>query len=255
MKLITFVIPVVLVLVIGALVVSYSSPSEKDNIETENTQNTTIESYQDVTAEEFISIIETSDPFVIDTHIPEQEHIAGTDVFIPYTDIEVNIADLPTNKDAEILVYCRSGNMSQTASQTLVDLGYTNVKNLVGGKIAYDAYVQKNQQGVTITPANQDLGTVIYGDVPETNFVILNNTDQEIALTRVTTSCGCTQAFPEKDTVQSGESIDMRVTFDPAVHGDATDVGDLTRTIYVETDHPNYPRLENTISATVILND
>ncbi len=255
MKLITFVIPVVLVLVIGALVVSYSSPSEKDNIETENTQNTTIESYQDVTAEEFISIIETNDPFVVDTHIPEQEHIEGTDIFIPYTEVEANIADLPANKDAEILVYCRSGNMSQTASQTLANLGYTNVKNLVGGKIAYDAYIQESQQGVTITPANQDLGTVIYGDVPETNFVILNNTEQVVVLTRVTTSCGCTQAFPEKDVVQPGESINMKVTFDPAVHGDATDVGDLARTIYVETDHQNYPRLENTISATVILDD
>lgn len=143
--------------------------------------------------------------------------------------------------------------MSQTASQTLVDLGYTNVKNLVGGKIAYDAFLQKNQQGVTITPINQDLGTVVFGDVPETNFVVFNNTDQEITLTRVTTSCGCTQAFPEKDVLQPGESIDMKVTFDPAVHGDATDVGDLTRTIYVETDHPEYPRLENTISATVVM--
>lgn len=253
MKLITFAIPAILVLVVGALIVSYSSSNEEGDNAIEETQTTSFESYQNVTAEEFASIIETNDPFIVDTHIPEQEHISGTDSFIPYTEIETNLGDLPTDKDTEILVYCRSGNMSQTASQTLVDLGYTNVKNLIGGKIAYDAYLQKNQQGVTISPINQDLGTVIFGDVPETNFVIFNNTDQEITLTRVTTSCGCTQAFPEKDVLQPSESIDMKVTFDPAVHGDATDVGDLTRTIYVETDHPEYLRLENTISATVVM--
>jgi len=105
---------------------------------------------------------------------------------------------------------------------------------------------------VSITPDNQDLGTVIYGDVPETDFWITNDTDQVINLTRVSTSCGCTKAFPEKDVLQPGESMKMKVTFDPAVHGDATDVGELTRTIYVQTDHPNFSKFENTITATVV---
>lgn len=111
---------------------------------------------------------------------------------------------------------------------------------------------EQSRARVLITPDNQDLGTVIYGDVRETFFEIENNTDRVVNLTRVSTSCGCTKAFPEKDVLQPGETIKMKVTFDPAVHGDATDVGKLTRTIYVQTDHPDFAKFENTITATVI---
>ncbi len=36
------------------------------------------------------------------------------------------------NKDQPILAYCRSGNRSKQASQTLADLGYTNVVEFGG---------------------------------------------------------------------------------------------------------------------------
>ncbi len=140
--------------------------------------------------------------------------------------------------------------MSKIASKTLVDLGYTNVKNLVGGKNAYDKYFKKKQE-VSISPTTQDLGEVIYGDVVETNFVITNNTDKTINLTRVTTSCGCTKAILDKEILEPGETVKIKVTFDPAVHKDNTDLGDLTRTIYVETDHPDFEELEVTITANV----
>jgi rhodanese-related sulfurtransferase len=36
-------------------------------------------------------------------------------------------------------VYCRSGNESAIAAQTLIDLGYANIDNLVGGMNAWTA--------------------------------------------------------------------------------------------------------------------
>jgi hypothetical protein len=48
------------------------------------------------------------------------------------------------------------------------------------------------------------------------------------------------------------ESTTVNVSFDPAVHKDDTDLGELTRTIYVETDNPNYSDLETIITANVI---
>lgn len=99
MKIITFAIPAALVLVIGALVVSYSPSNGDDDVNTEDVQTTTVQNYQNITAEEFASIIETNDPFIVDTHIPEQEHISGTDTFIPYTEIEAHVNDLPEDKD------------------------------------------------------------------------------------------------------------------------------------------------------------
>jgi len=59
--------------------------------------------------------------FLVDTHIPEQEHILGTDAFIPYNEIENNIDSLPENKNAKIVVYCRSGSMSRAAAYTLAE--------------------------------------------------------------------------------------------------------------------------------------
>ena len=88
------------------------------------------------------------DVFLLDTHIPEQQHILGMDAFIPYNEIESNIDKLPEDKSTPILVYCRSGSMSLEASQKLVELGYENVYNLEGGanswrEAAYEFEVEK----------------------------------------------------------------------------------------------------------------
>jgi rhodanese-related sulfurtransferase len=95
-------------------------------------------SYTDINAKELNQMLEQEDVFLVDVHIPEQEHIIGTDLFIPFDEISDNINQLPNDKDAKIVLYCRSGNMSIRASEDLVKAGYKNVYNLVGGKNAYD---------------------------------------------------------------------------------------------------------------------
>jgi rhodanese-related sulfurtransferase len=37
-----------------------------------------------------------------------------------------------TDKDAKILVYCRSGNRSATAAKELIEMGYTDVYDFGG---------------------------------------------------------------------------------------------------------------------------
>jgi hypothetical protein len=138
--------------------------------------------------------------------------------------------------------------MSKTASQEIADLGYTNVYDLEGG---INAYREQNNE-VVITPENQGFGTVVYGDVPTTTFTLTNFTPLPLKITRVSTSCGCTSANVEKEELGAYESTMISVSFDPAVHKDDTDLGELTRTIYIDTDNPNFPKLTSTITANVI---
>jgi rhodanese-related sulfurtransferase len=90
--------------------------------------------YKNISSKELKELLDAQeDIFLLDVHIPEQEHITGTDTFIPFNQIAQNSSELPEDKDAQIVVYCRSGNMSETASEKLAEMGYTNVKNLSGG--------------------------------------------------------------------------------------------------------------------------
>ena len=201
-----------------------------------------------INPQEFSKLVKEEKSFLIDVHTPEQTHIPGTDAFIPFDKIAENVDQLPEDKDTPILVYCRSGSMSKTASEEIANLGYTNVYDLEGG---INAYKEHNTE-VAISPNNQDLGEVVYGDVPVTTFTLTNFAPLPLTITRVSTSCGCTTAEAEKKELAGYESTTIKVSFNPAIHGDDTDLGELTRTIYIETDNPNFPKLTSTITANVL---
>jgi rhodanese-related sulfurtransferase len=82
-------------------------------------------------------VLAKQDVFLVDVHIPEQRHIQGTDLFIPYNEVEKYADRLPTDKNTPIYLYCRSGPMADKAAKTLHDLGYTNLTNLEGGAEAW----------------------------------------------------------------------------------------------------------------------
>jgi rhodanese-related sulfurtransferase len=94
--------------------------------------------YQNVTADELNRMLKNKDFVLINVHIPFAGNIAGTDLSLPYDQIEDNLSQLPLEKNAKIVLFCRSGHMSAIAAEKLVSLGYTNVWNLDGGMVAWE---------------------------------------------------------------------------------------------------------------------
>lgn len=95
--------------------------------------------YTSVGPRRLATMLTTKDFVLVNVHIPYEGEIDGTDAFIPFDDIGGRLAELPAVKASRIFVYCRSGTMSTAAARTLVGLGYTNVWELDGGMIAWEA--------------------------------------------------------------------------------------------------------------------
>ncbi len=95
-------------------------------------------SYTDVSVAELQTMLANKDFTFVNVHIPYEGDIADTDLSIPYNEIEQNLDQLPAEKDAKIVLYCRSDRMSNLAAETLVGLGYTNIWNLDGGMVAWE---------------------------------------------------------------------------------------------------------------------
>ena len=92
-------------------------------------------SYEQITPQEAKTIMDTeSDYIIIDARTDEEfvaGHIEGA-IMIPEYEIADRAEKELPDKDALILVYCRSGRRSKIASEELVKLGYTKVKEFGG---------------------------------------------------------------------------------------------------------------------------
>lgn len=106
--------------------------------------------WTNVTPDRLAQMLTHKDFTFVNVKTPYIGEIDGTDLYIPYDQLSARASQLPTDKSAKILVYCRSGVESAEAAQTLLDLGYTNVWNLDGGMNAWQSsgrtLVNKNRQ-------------------------------------------------------------------------------------------------------------
>ena len=92
-------------------------------------------SYEQITQEAAKEMMDTQEVIVLDVREQSEYdsgHIPGA-VLLPVGSIdEETAAAVIPEKDFTVLVYCRSGNRSKTASSTLAGLGYTNIYEFGG---------------------------------------------------------------------------------------------------------------------------
>ena len=97
--------------------------------------NTSDSSYEQITQEAATEMVDSQEVIILDVREQDEYdsgHIPGA-VLLPVGTIDdTTAAQVIPEKDSTVLVYCRSGNRSKTASAALADLGYTNIYEFGG---------------------------------------------------------------------------------------------------------------------------
>ena len=92
-------------------------------------------SYEQISAKQAKELMQSEKEYIIIDARTEEEYAAGHiegAILIPEYEIARRAENELPDKDVLILVYCRSGRRSKIASEALVKLGYTNVKEFGG---------------------------------------------------------------------------------------------------------------------------
>jgi rhodanese-related sulfurtransferase len=95
----------------------------------------------DITAAELKERLANGEkPFIVDVREDweyQEQNIGGLN--IPLGTLPDKLDELEDHKNDEVIVHCRSGARSASAKAFLQQQGFTNVRNLLGGILAYNA--------------------------------------------------------------------------------------------------------------------
>ncbi len=89
--------------------------------------------YTDISVQQAKEMIDKGEVFILDVRTQE-EYDAGhirNSTLIPVQDLSKRLNEVP--RDRKILVYCRTGSRSTSASEILVNNGFTQIYNMKGG--------------------------------------------------------------------------------------------------------------------------
>lgn len=101
---------------------------------TEEKQDTMNKAYHKITAEEAKKMMDEGGVTIVDVRTEEEYregHVQDA-ILVPNETISTEPPEALPDKDAKLLVYCRSGRRSKDASDKLVDMGYQNVFDFGG---------------------------------------------------------------------------------------------------------------------------
>ncbi len=95
--------------------------------------------FGEIKPDEAVRLMNHEDAIVLDIR-EDSEYADGhiiNSIHIPLPLLESRTTELQEYKDQPLLVYCRTGNRSAQAASTLMKQGFSGVKKLSGGMIAW----------------------------------------------------------------------------------------------------------------------
>lgn len=94
----------------------------------------------DITVQELKQRINAGEALhLLDVRNPDEYELDNIGAkLIPLGDLPDRLDELEDWKDKEVLVHCRSGKRSAMAQQILEQNGFTNVRNVAGGMLAWN---------------------------------------------------------------------------------------------------------------------
>lgn len=149
-----------------------------------------------------------------------------------------------------IVLYSTSESAAEKGKMLLDILGYQNIKILAGGfthwtedgqptAVGSDDQPEMNTEAAppppapTVTPATHDFGTIEQKNgVVSTVFDLENPTGEEMVISEITTSCGCTTAEAAAEAIPPKETRKLTVFFDPNFHQEPE--GKFSRTVFIQ---------------------
>ena len=97
--------------------------------------------FKTVNTNEAVKLMNNDDTIIVD--VREDKEIKGGIIknaqHITLGQLSDRMGHLGTNKQVPILVYCKSGNRSTSACNTIVKAGFENVSSLAGGILSWEA--------------------------------------------------------------------------------------------------------------------
>jgi len=93
----------------------------------------------DITVKQLKEKLDKEENFILIDVREDYEHeefnVGGQ--LIPLGDLQYKLDEMEDKMEAEIVVYCRSGNRSAMAQEILEQHGFSNVRNLEGGMLQW----------------------------------------------------------------------------------------------------------------------
>ena len=122
------------------ILISSCTPTDNEDLPTPTQEADVTAIHHTMTIEELANVMADDERThtVVNVHIPYQGEIEGTDANIAFDNVDALTEALP-DKSTPIVLYCRSGSMSEQAAQDLVELGYTQVYDVPGGMNAWQS--------------------------------------------------------------------------------------------------------------------